>query len=169
VSLKILENNLLELSIESIIQDFVKVFDTLSSDTSEIIWNVPEKIVNDSSKLDSNRSEKYERKDNKIENNQTKRTDYEAITFSLLESFINVLYFLMNLSKKDKSSLMDSVVEIKDISLTRRILTVEVMFDDEIVIIDLNPKTKEKVSITLDDNKHTGETVKSLMIQNNFR
>jgi hypothetical protein len=43
------------------------------------------------------------------------------------------------------------------------------MFDDEIVIIDLNPKTKEKVSITLDDNKHTGETVKSLMIQNNFR
>jgi len=168
-SLKILENNLLELSIESIIQDFVKIFDTLSSDTSEIYWNKSEIIVNDASESESNSSEKYERKDNQVENNQPKRTDYLAITFSLLESFINVLYFLMNLSKKDKSSLMGTVVEIKDISLTRRILTVEVMFDDEIVIIDLNPNTKEKVSITLDDNKYTGKTIKSLMIQNHCK
>ena len=40
VSLRMRENNLLELSIESIIQDFVKIFDTLSSDTSEIYWNI---------------------------------------------------------------------------------------------------------------------------------
>lgn len=169
VSLKIRENNLLELSIESIVQDFVKIFDTLSSDTSEIYWNITKNVVNDSSASTSYDSEIYEKKENQAENNQTRRTDYEAITFSLLESFINVLFFLMNLSRKDKSSLMNSVVEIKDISLTRRILTVEVMFNDEIVIIDLNPKTKEKVSITLDDNKYTGKTIKSLMIQNNFK
>lgn len=171
VSLKILENNVLELSIESIIQDFVKIFDTLSSDTREIYWNITEKIVNEvsPSESESQSSEKHEIKNNQVENNQTKRTDYEAITFSLLESFINALYFLMNLSMKDKSSLMNIYVEIKDISLTRRILTVEVMVDDEIVIIDLNPKTKDKVSITLDDDKYTGKAIKSLMIQNNFK
>lgn len=173
VSLKILENNVLELSIESIIQDFVKIFDTLSSDTREIYWNITEKIVNEASssesESESQSSEKHEIKNNQVENNQTKRTDYEAITFSLLESFINALYFLMNLSMKDKSSLMNIYVEIKDISLTRRILTVEVMVDDEIVIIDLNPKTKDKVSITLDDDKYTGKAIKSLMIQNNFK
>lgn len=169
VSLKILEDNILELSIESIIQDFVKIFDTLSSNTSEINWNITGNKVNNISESGSSSSEKNEGNDNEVEKNQTKEIDYEAITFSLLDSFINALYFLMNLSKKNKSSLMQSVIEVKDISLTRRILTIEVMFDDEIVIIDLNPKTKEKVSITLDDNKCTGETIKSLMIQNNFK
>lgn len=169
VSLKKVEKYSLEISIESIVQDFVKVFDLLSANTSEINWNVSENISVDAFELDLENLERNKIKKNIDKMGQRKTVDYEAITFILLEAFINAVLFLMNLSNRDKSSLMNCNVEIKDISLARRILTIEVMFEDELVIIDLNPKAKEKVSIVLDNDNYTGRTIKSLIVQNNFK
>ena len=194
VTLKIDEHYSLEISIESIIRDFVKIFDVLSADSSEIKWNYLHNKDRNSyefqslSQRDEKRShedknvfpnpisstshlevEGEELKKDPIESEKKRMNDYENTTFSLLDSFINALYVLMNLTADNRNSMMHSMMELKDISLTRRILSIEILVNDQIIIIDLNPKGKNKVSVSLDNDNLCGETIKALMIQNNFR
>ena len=177
VTMKTVENFSIEISIESIIQEFVKVFDELSSDTTEIRWNVttssdtikapplpvpPHSIPDgqpvDDRKLSSSGASEVENTD-----------DEEKITFNLLDSFIGSLYMLMNLSRQDENSLLGKNIEIKDVSLTRKILNIEIIVDDETIILDFNTKSRNKVLVSLDNNTKNGETIKNLILQNYVR
>ncbi len=138
VTIRTVNNYAIEISLESIIQEFVKFFDKLSSDTREIKWDV----------------------------STTGTEGEEKITFYLLDSFIVSLYILMTLSSRDKDSLLGKNIEIKDVSLTRKILNIEVLVNEETIIIDLDPKSRDKVVVSLDNYIKTGETIKNLMLQN---
>lgn len=170
VIIRIVENFSIEISIESIINEFVKAFDELSSQTREIKWNV----TNDSRRVGTMTTlavpKKYSMNGKKLPSLKTSEdgdTDYEeVITFGLLDSFIDSLYMLMKLSRLDKNSLLGKSVEIKDVSLTRKILNIEIIIDDETVILDLNTKSRNKVAVSLDNNAKNGEAIKNLMLQN---
>lgn len=170
VIIRIVENFSIEISIESIINEFVKAFDELSSQTREIKWNV----TNDSRRVGTMTTlaapKKYSMNGKKLPSLKTSEdgdTDYEeVITFGLLDSFIDSLYMLMKLSRLDKNSLLGKSVEIKDVSLTRKILNIEIIIDDETVILDINTKSRNKVAVSLDNNAKNGEAIKNLMLQN---
>lgn len=163
VTIRTLSNYTIEISIESIIQEFVRVFDKLSSDTREIKWNIlPTTVTNylpspSVSPEESTKKEKISITGSKGE---------EKVTFYLLDSFIVSLHILMNLSVRDKVSLLGKNIEIKDVSLTRKILNIEMLVDDETIILDLNPKSRDKVVVSLDNDIKIGETIKNLMLQN---
>jgi uncharacterized protein (DUF2344 family) len=76
---------------------------------------------------------------------------------------------LMNLSTQDADSLFGKNIEIKDVSLTRKILNIEIIVDDETIILDFNTKSRNKVLVSLDNNAKNGETIKNLMLQNYVR
>jgi len=171
VSLKTVDSFAIEISIESIIQEFVKIFDELSSDTREIKWNVTHSS-DTTQKLPPvpSRSEEQpiEEEDIKASKTVSSSEDNEEVKtiFRLLDSFIGSLYILMNLSSSDESSLHGKNVEIKDVSLTRRILNIEILVNDDTIILDCNSKSKKKVFVSLDNDAKIGETIKNLMLQN---
>lgn len=169
VIIRTVENFSIEISIESIIQEFVKVFDELSSDTNEIKWNVTN--FSDMNKTITMSSTSYEhsaagiKSAGLIASEEKDTDDEEKITFKLLDSFIGSLYILMNLSRLDKNSLLGKNIEIKDVSLTRKILNIEIVVDDETIILDFNTRSRNNVNVSLDNDAKNGETIKNLILQ----
>jgi hypothetical protein len=90
------------------------------------------------------------------------------LTFYLLDSFIQAIYILMTQSAVDTNSLGGRVIEIKDISVSRKILNIEMLVDEKTVILDLLPKSKNGVVISIDNDEKIGEIIKTVMLQNNF-
>ena len=72
----------------------------------------------------------------------------------------------MNQPKQEKNSLLGKNIEIKDVSLTRKILNIEIIIDDETIILDFNTSSKNKVIVSLDNDAKIGETIKNIMLQN---
>jgi hypothetical protein len=74
----------------------------------------------------------------------------------------------MTQSAVDNNSLGGRVIEIKDISVSRKILNIEMLVDEKTVILDLLPKSKNGVVISIDNDEKIGEIIKTVMLQNNF-
>jgi hypothetical protein len=169
VIIRTVENFSIEISVESIIQEFVKVFDELSSDTNEIKWNVTNFTDMNKTITTPSTSDEHSAAGRKlaglIASEEKDTDDEEKITFKLLDSFIGSLYLLMNLSRLDKNSLLGKNIEIKDVSLTRKILNIEIVIDDETIILDFNTRSSNKVNVSLDNDAKNGETIKNLILQ----
>lgn len=176
VSLKTIDSFAIEISIESIVQEFVKIFDELSSDTREIKWNdnhssariqKPSSLPSRSEEVRTEQ-EVQDEEANKVSKTIASNEDKEGvkIIFHMLDLFIGSLLILMNLSSRDESSLLGKNIEIKDVSLTRRILNIEILVNDDTIILDCNSKSKNKVFVSLDNDIKIGDTIKNLMLQN---
>ena len=123
--IKIIDKYTIDISLESIIPDFVKAFDKLSADTNEINWNIS-KLTTSGTKL------KDDQKKNSHDEPNLHLMEKEAeLTFNLLDSFIQTIYILMTQSVADTNSLGGREIEIKDISFSRKILTIEMLVDQK--------------------------------------
>jgi hypothetical protein len=148
VILNFIDKNLIDIFFESIVEDFVKFFDELSSDTKTIKWNI--------TYIDNNN----------IQENKLMKDEIKNI-FYLLESFIESLYYLTTLiPTNNKDSLIGKTIEIKDVSVIRKSLNIEILIDDNTIIINLSPKKNNSVSIILDNEENIGKTIKELILQN---
>ena len=122
VILNFIDKNLIDIFFESIVEDFVKFFDELSSDTKTIKWNI--------TYIDNNN----------IQENKLMKDEIKNI-FYLLESFIESLYYLTtSIPTNNKDSLIGKTIEIKDVSVIRKSLNIEILIDDNTIIINLSPK-----------------------------
>ena len=162
VKIKIIDKYTIDISLESIISDFVKTFDKLSADTNEINWNT-KKHSTSGTKLVDNR-EKYSQDEPNLHLIEKEAT----LTFYLLDSFIQTIFILMTQSTVDMNSLGGREIEIKDISVSRKILNIEMLVDEKTVILDLLPKSKKGVVVSIDNDEKIGETIKTVMLQNSL-
>ena len=162
VKIKIIDKYTIDISLESIIPDFVKTFDKLSTDTNEINWNT--------SKYSTNGIEFGDDQDRKSQDDPNLQSiEKEAkLTFYLLDLFIQTLYLLMTQSGANTSSLSGRNIEIKDISVSRKILNMEMLVDEKTVILDFLPKSKNGVVVSIDNDEKIGETIRTVMLQNNY-
>ncbi len=159
VTIKIIDKFIIEILIESMIQDYVKTFDKLSIDTNDVKWNTNSHLLYN--------EENGENSEKKLTDKERKSILKEVkTTFDLLDSFIHSLFFLTSLPNIDPNSLSERSIEIKDVSITRKILNIEILIEGETLILDLNPKAKDKINISVDNDKETGKTIKELIIQN---
>ena len=148
VILNFIDKNLIDIFFESIVEDFVKFFDELSSDTKTIKWNI--------TYIDNNN----------IQENKLMKEEIKNI-FYLLESFIESLYYLTTIiPANNNDSLIGKTIEIKDVSVIRKSLNMEILIDDNTIIINLSPKKNNSVSIILDNEENIGKTIKELILQN---
>jgi len=161
VKIKITEKYTIDISLESIIPDFVKTFDKLSTDTNEINWNITKYSIN-GIKLDD------QKRNSQDESNLQLMEKEAKLTFYLLDSFIQTLYLLMTQSSVNTNSLSDRNIEIKDISISRKILNIEMLVDEKTVILDFLPKSKNGVVVSIDNDEKIGETIRTVMLQNNY-
>jgi hypothetical protein len=77
------------------------------------------------------------------------------------------LYYLSSISPdNDKDSLIGKMIEIKDVSVNRKNLSIEILIDEKIIIINFSPKKSNPISIVLDNDNNTGKTIKELILQN---
>ena len=161
VKIKIIDKYTIDISLESIIPDFVKTFDKLSTDTNEINWNT--------SKYSTNGIEFGDDQDRKSQDDPNLQSiEKEAkLTFYLLDLFIQTLYLLMTQSGENTDSLSGRNIEIKDISVSRKILNIEMLVDEKTVILDFLPKSKNGVVVSIDNDEKIGETIRTVMLQNN--
>ena len=170
VTMRMVASFSIEVSIESIIQEFVKIFDELSSSTIEIKWNIttsPDRINTSTTPSKPDEKSLDGRKLSSLSAPLEEGIgEEEKITFNLLDSLIGSLYILMNQPKQEKNSLLGKNIEIKDVSLTRKILNIEIIIDDETIILDFNTSSKNKVIVSLDNDAKIGETIKNIMLQN---
>ncbi len=148
VILKFTGKNLIDIFFESIVEDFVKFFDELSSNTKTIKWNI--------TNIDNNNIREYKIIKEEIKN-----------IFYLLESFIESLYYLTSIiPTNNNDSLIGKTIEIKDVSVIRKSLNIEILIDNNTIIINLSPKKNNSVSIILDNDENIGKTIKELILQN---
>ena len=161
VKIKITEKYTIDISLESIIPDFVKTFDKLSTDTNEINWNITKYSIN-GIKLDD------QKRNSQDESNLQLMEKEAKLTFYLLDSFIQTLYLLMTQSGVNTNSLSGRNIEIKDISVSRKILNIEMLVDEKTVILDCLPKSKNGVVVSIDNDEKIGETIRTVMLQNNY-
>jgi hypothetical protein len=162
VKIKIIDKYTIDISLESIIPDFVKTFDKLSTDTNEINWNT--------SKYSTNGIEFGDDQDRKSRDDPNLQSiEKEAkLTFYLLDLFIQTLYLLMTQSGANTGSLSGRNIEIKDISVSRKILNIEMLVDEKTVILDFLPKSKNGVVVSIDNDEKIGESIRTVMLQNNY-
>jgi hypothetical protein len=148
VILNFIDKNLIDIFFESIVEDSVKFFDELSSDTKIIKWNI--------TYIDNNN----------ISENKLMKEEIKNI-FYLLESFIESIYYLTTtIPANNNDSLIGKTIEIKDVSVIRKSLNIEILIDDNTIIINLSPKKNNSVSIILDNEENIGKTIKELILQN---
>jgi hypothetical protein len=148
VILNFIDKNLIDIFFESIVEDFVKFFDELSSDTKTIKWNI--------TYIDNNN----------ISENKLMKEEIKNI-FYLLESFIESIYYLTTtIPANNNDSLIGKTIEIKDVSVIRKSLNIEILIDDNTIIINLSPKKNNSVSIILDNEENIGKAIKELILQN---
>jgi len=149
VIIKFLDKNIINLLLESIIPDFIKLFDELSTSTNTIKWN-------------------ENNNDNVFDKDQTINKDIKTI-FYLLEAFIETLFYLATIPSINKNdSLMGKMIEIKNVSMIRRNLNIELLIDDNIIILNLSPKKNNLITIILDNSNNTGKTIKEIIHQKKF-
>jgi hypothetical protein len=149
VIIKILDKNIINLLLESIIPDFVKLFDELSTSTNTIKWN------------ENNNDDVFDK-------DETINKDIKTI-FYLLEAFIETLFYLATIPSNNKNdSLMGKMIEIKNVSMIRRNLNIELLIDDNIIILNLSPKKNNLITIILDNSNNTGKTIKEIIHQKKF-
>lgn len=149
VIIKILDKNIINLLLESIIPDFVKLFDELSTSTNTIKWN-------------------ENNNDNVFDKDETINKDIKTI-FYLLEAFIETLFYLATIPSINKNdSLMGKMIEIKNVSMIRRNLNIELLIDNNIIILNLSPKKNNLITIILDNSDNTGKTIKEIIHQKKF-
>ena len=161
VKIKITEKYTIDISLESIIPDFVKTFDKLSTDTNEINWNITKYSIN-GIKFDDQKRNSQDELNLQLMEKEAK------LTFYLLDSFIQTLYLLMTQSGVNTNSLSGRNIEIKDISVSRKILNIEMLVDEKTVILDCRPKSKNGVMVSIDNDEKIGETIRAVMLQNNY-
>lgn len=162
VKIRITDKYTIEISLESIIPDFVKTFDKLSTDTDEINWNTNKHPTNGVKFGDDQVT-------NSQDNSNFQSIEKEAkLTFYLLDSFIQTLYLLMTQSSESTNSLSGRNIEIKDISVSRKILNIEMLVDEKTVILDFLPKSKNGIVVSIDNDEKNGETIRAVMLQNRY-
>lgn len=147
VIIKIIDKNIINLLLESIIPDFVKFFDELSTSINTIKWN---KNYND----------------NAIDKDEAINKDIKTI-FYLLEAFIETLFYLATVhpSTNNNDSLMGKMIEIKNVSVIRKNLIIELLIDDNLIILSLSPKKNKFITTILDNSNNTGKTIRQIILQ----
>jgi len=146
VIIKIIDKDIISLLLESIIPDFVKFFDELSISTNTIKWN-------------------ENNNDNVFDKDEAINKDIRTI-FYLLEAFIETLFYLSTIPPiNNNDSLMGKMIEIKNVSMIRRNLIIELLVDDNIIILSLSPKKNKLITIILDNSSNTGKTIKEIILQ----
>ena len=147
VIIKIIDKNIITLLLESIISDFVKFFDELSINTNTIKWN---------------------ENNNALDKDEVISKDIKTI-FYLLEAFIETLFYLSTIPPiNNNDSLMGKMIEIKNVSMIRRNLIIELLIDGNIIILSLSPKKNNLITIILDNSSNTGSAIKEIILQKNF-
>ena len=177
VTIKITDRYIVDILLESIIPDFVRFFDELSSDTKTIKWNTGgSKLSNNM--LQENIAAKHEistTDSTSEEQKESEGEDKEELTiqseiktiFYLLELFIETLYYLTTISPNGNiDSLIGKTIVIKDVSVIRKNINIEILIDEKMVIINLAPKKNNPVSIVLDTEDMIGNTIKQIILQN---
>ena len=169
VTIKVTGKHIIDIQLESIISDFVKFFDELSSDTKAIKWS--NAITCDNVLQERTITERDENSNNdslSIQQQSEEKIQQEIKTFfCLLEAFIETLHDLISPSpNKNNDSLIGKTIEIKDVCVIRKSLIIEIVVDEKIIIISLSPKKNRHVSIILDNEDKTGNTIKELILQN---
>lgn len=162
VKIKITDKYTIDISLESIIPDFVKTFDKLSTDTNEINWNTSKHSTNGIKFGDNSERSSQDQPNLQLIEKEAK------LTFHLLDSFIQTLYLLMTQSAVNTNSLSGRNIEIKDISVSRKILNIEMLVDEKTVILDFLPKSKNGVVVSIDNDEKIGETIRTAMLQNTY-
>ena len=178
VTIKITDKYIVDILLESIIPDFVRFFDELSSDTKTIKWNTGNSTHNNNNMLQENTTVKHEittTDSTSKEQKESELGDKEGLTiqseiktiFCLLELFIETLYYLTTISPNGNSdSLIGKTIVIKDVSVIRKNVNIEILVDEKMVIISLAPKKNNPVSVVLDTEDMIGNTIKQIILQN---
>lgn len=183
VTIKITDKYIVDILLESIIPDFVRFFDELSSDTKTIKWNTGSSTHNNNSNnsntLQENTTVKHETSSTtdstSKEQMESESGDKEGLIiqseiktiFCLLELFIETLYYLTTISPNGNSdSLIGKTIVIKDVSVIRKNVNIEILVDEKMVIINLAPKKNNPVSVVLDTEDMIGNTIKQIILQN---
>jgi hypothetical protein len=163
-SIKVIEKDIISILFESIVPDFVKFFDELSININTIKWNEIDNENKD--KLSENNSNNNSSNNNN--NNKIIKKDIKTI-FHLLELFIESLFYLTSMSpannNDNNNSLMGKMIEIKDVSMIRKNLIMEILVDESMIILNLSPKKNNPISIILDNKYDTGKTIKEIILQ----
>ena len=132
-----LNDHTIDVTMESVFEEFIKSFDSLASTTaSRVKWGIDV------------------RKDSNIDP-----------FFKLLDSFVHAVHRLTLLDKNNADSLMGKRFGIKNIHITKQSTHLEFLVDGEVNILGLYPsKKKVKVEI-LFGNSSTAGAIVSLMKQ----
>jgi hypothetical protein len=177
VTIKITDRYIVDILLESIIPDFVRFFDELSSDTKTIKWNTGS-FTHNNNTLEENITLKHETSTaHSTANEQTESElgDKEELIihsevktiFHLLELFIETLYYLTTISPNgNNDSLIGKTIVIKDVSVIRKGLNIEILIDEKMVIINLAPKKNNPISVAIDTEDMVGNTIKQIILQN---
>jgi hypothetical protein len=153
--IKVIEKDTINILFESIVPDFVKFFDDLSININTIKWNEIDNENNDNLSENNSSSNKIIKKDIKT-------------IFYLLELFIESLFYLTTMSpinNNNNYSLMGKMIEIKDVSIIRKNMIIELLVDESMIILNLSPKKNNRISIILDNKHDTGKTIKEIILQ----
>jgi hypothetical protein len=170
VTIKITGKHIIDIQLESIIPDFVKFFDELSSDTKAIQWNntsLGDNVIQERMKTEKNENSNGDSPSIPQQQSEEKIQQELKTIFCILETFIETLYDLTSISPNENNdSLIGKTIEIKDVSLVRKSLIIEIVIDEKTIIMNLSPKKNKHISIILDNDDKTGNTIKELIIQN---
>ncbi len=177
VTIKITDRYIVDILLESIIPDFVRFFDELSSDTKTIKWNtggstlsnnIPQENITVKQEISTTDSTAKEQKESEGEDKEELIIQSEIKTiFHLLELFIETLYYLTTISPNGNiDSLIGKTIVIKDVSVIRKNINIEILIDEKMVIINLAPKKNNPISVVLDTEDMIGNTIKQIILQN---
>ncbi len=176
VTIKITDRYIVDILLESIIPDFVRFFDELSSDTKTIKWNTGSFTNNNTvqenitvkHEISATHSTANEQIESELGDKKELIIQSEVKTiFYLLELFIETLYYLTAISPDaNKDSLIGKTIVIKDVSVIRKSLNIEILIDEKMVIINLAPKRNNPFSVVLDTDEMIGNTIKQIFLQN---
>lgn len=177
VTIKITDRYIVDILLESIIPDFVRFFDELSSDTKTIKWNtggytlsnnILQENITVKHEISTTDSTAKEQKESEGEDKEELIIQSEIKTiFYLLELFIETLYYLTTISPNvNIDSLIGKTIVIKDVSVIRKNINIEILIDEKMVIINLAPKKNNPISVVLDTEDKIGNTIKQIILQN---
>jgi hypothetical protein len=132
-----LNDHMIDVTLESVFEEFIKSFDSLASTTvSRVKWGIDV------------------RKDSNIES-----------FFRLLDSFVHAVHRLTLLDKDNADSLMGKRFGIKNIPIAKQSTHLEFLVDGEVNILGLYPSKKKVKVETLFGNSSTAGAIVSLMKQ----
>ncbi len=88
----------------------------------------------------------------------------------MLDLFIEALFFLTTLEGNNTNNLLRKTIEIKDVTIIRKSMTLEILIDGKTIIMNLITKAgrNNQIVIILDNEEKTGKTLKEIMLQNKY-